>query len=177
MQRDGRKRIHEFENEVAIAGGIDAVDADAVKAELFGNSTSIQSDGGAGDRAGTERAHIHALAAVRQALSIAQKHFDIGEQPVRYQYRLGVLQVRIGGHRRTSCLLSAGEQRIDPVCDLQSQIINTRSHIETQIGGNLLVAASASVQLVPNITNDRDQLLLDKVMHILSFIIVKERGR
>src|SRR5258708_3871939 len=54
------------------------------------------------------------------------------------------------------------------------QLVDRGPHVETQVGGNLLVAAAAAVQLVSDLADARHQLLLDKMMHILSFIVFSQ---
>src|SRR5258708_21385368 len=54
------------------------------------------------------------------------------------------------------------------------QLVNRRPHIQSQVGGNLLVAAAAAVQLVSDLADARHQLLLDKMMHILSFVVLSQ---
>ena len=94
---------------------------------------------------------------------------------MRHQHRLGTPQMRIGGHGGIARLLGPRHQRIQPLRQLQPQIIDTGSHIKAQISGNLLVAAAATVQLVTHVANHHDQLFLDKMMHVLGLIIIEER--
>jgi hypothetical protein len=57
-----------------------------------------------------------------------------------------------------------------------SHLVNRRSHIKPQIGGDLLVAAATAVQFVSNFANQRGQLLLDEVVHVLSFVVSRKSG-
>ena len=46
---------------------------------------------GSGNRARSQRTQIQPLAAIGQAIHVAQKHLDVGQQPMANKHRLGLL--------------------------------------------------------------------------------------
>ena len=66
--------------------------------QLVRNSVAIQRQNRSRHRARAQRTNIQPLAAIVQAIDIAQEHLDVRQQPVRYQHRLGPLQVRVRRH-------------------------------------------------------------------------------
>ena len=118
--------------------------------------------------------NIQPLAAVTQPVRIAQKHFDIGQQPVRNQHRLRALQVGVGGHRCSSSLFCPVEGNAQPLRQIGAYLVDRGAHVETQVGRNLLIAAASAVQLVSRVANQCDQLLFDEVVHVFGFAIVEK---
>ena len=96
---------------------------------------------------------------------------------MRNQHRLCALQMGVGGHGRISRLFCAVEQNAQPIRQIGTNLINGGPHIEAKVGRNLLIAASAAVQLVPGIAHQPDQLLFDKVMHIFRLGIFQKSRR
>ncbi len=84
--------------------------------------------------------------------------------------------MRVGRHGRVSRLLSAVDRDAQPIRKIGAQLVNRGPNIEAEVGRNLFIAAAAAVQLVSRVANQRDQLLLDKVVHVFRFVVV-EKGR
>jgi len=98
MHRKYAKYVYEFENEVAVAGGIDAVGSRSIEAEFLSHGAAIKGQGCSRHRTRTQRTQVQTLAAVSQPSPIAQKHFDVSQQPVPDQHGFGTLQVSVGRH-------------------------------------------------------------------------------
>src|SRR5580700_7422367 len=80
----------------------------------------------------------------------------------------------VGGHCGAAGLFGPiGESRAD-LGQFLPQLINRRPRIKAQVGGDLLVAAAPTVQLVAEVADPRYELLLDEMMHILSIIVLHE---
>ena len=143
-------------------------DRSAIKARSSGQRR-------ARDRARSQRTNIQPLAAIRKPVRIAQKHLDISQQPVSHQHRLRPLQMRVRRHRRIRSLLRAIGDHSAQFGQFVPQLIDRRPHVQPQVGRDLLVAAAAAVQLVSRLPDQRDELLLDEVMNVLRFIVLKKR--
>ena len=68
------------------------------KAPLWVSPGPIERKRCASNRSRSQRAEIQSRRAIQKAIRIAQRHFHIGQQPMRDQNRLGTLQMRIAGH-------------------------------------------------------------------------------
>ena len=64
MRHDKRERRGQLHAEVAVGDGVEAVEADAVEAELRSGGLAVYWVGRPGKGAGTERGEIHALCRV-----------------------------------------------------------------------------------------------------------------
>ncbi len=91
------------------------------------------------------------------------------------QHRLRPLSVRIGWHRRISCFLSSRKECGEPVSKQILKLVDGRTHIKAQIGRDLLIPASPTMEFVTGVANQRDQLFLDKVVNILRLVIGEKR--
>src|SRR5271170_55750 len=96
---------------------------------------------------------------------------------MRDQNRFGRLQMRVSRHGIGACCFGAREQRLDPVRNQILQRIDALANEESQIGSNLFVAAASSMQLVTAGANQCGELLLDKVVDVLSLRIVEKFWR
>ena len=66
---------------------------------------------------------------------------------MRNQHRLGTLQVSVTGHHRVAGGTGLLDQRIGPGGQSILHKADLFAHIETEVGGNLLIAAASGVQL------------------------------
>ncbi len=118
------------------------------EAEFARGDGAVEREGCAGDGAGAERAEVHARAGVGEAGEIALDHADVGEEPVGDQDRLGALQVGVGGHDRFAGCRSARSMRASAQCfEAVERGVDGVAHEEAHVGGDLLVAAAAGVEL------------------------------
>jgi len=72
------------------------------------------------------------------------------------KHRLGALQVRVAGHDGVAGRPCLVEKRTSPGSQAFDHVLNLLAHIEAQVGGNLLVAATAGVQFQTERTNSLD---------------------
>ena len=119
--------------------------------------------------------NVQPLAAVGQAVGVAQKHLDVGQQPVRDQDGFGALQVGVGrAWPRLPPVRRDRAQSLSHSARVRTDLVNGSPNVEPQVGGNLFVAAAAAVQLVSRVADQRDQLLFDEVMHVFGFVVVQK---
>ena len=71
------------------------------------------------------------------------------------QNRLGALRVGVGGHRGAICFLGMQQKDLQPVGEQGLQLIDGGTNVQPQVGGNLLVAAAAAVELVAGVSDQR----------------------
>ena len=57
-----------------------------------------------------------------------------------------------------------------------NDLVDGGTNIEAQIGGNLFISASPTVEFVTRVTNQRDQLFFDEVVNVLGLVIGEERS-
>ena len=97
---------------------------------------------------------------------------------MRDQHRLRPLQMGIGGHGCAPSLFRPVERNAQPFRQIGPYLVDRRPHVKTEVGRDLLIAAAPAVKLVARVSDQRGQLLFDKVMHVLGFAVVqKRRGR
>ena len=105
--------VQERRDEVAVAGGVDAVGDDAREAEPRGERVDVDRVAGAGDRAGAERQLVDSRRArdAKRAMIAAQRR-GVRQEEVRDQHRLRAAQVRVRRHQRVARGLGlVGEHR------------------------------------------------------------------
>ncbi len=110
---------------------------------------AIERKSAAGQRARSERHHVHARAGLPEALVIAREHFEIRQQIVRPQHRLARGADACSRARsRRGYLLRHAEQRCHQA-DQQFQIdVDLLAQPQPDIERHLLIAAAAGVDLV-----------------------------
>ncbi len=86
------------------------------------------------------------------------------------QHRFGALQMGVGGHRRVARGFGLLDQLPAPSPQDEPAIgLHLLPHVQPQVGGNLLVAAAAGVQLQAEIADALHQLQLHKVVNVFRF--------
>ena len=70
-----------------------------------------------------------------------------------YEYGLGGLQVGVGGHGGGAGGVGAIEDGFDPVGQQFLQSVDTGSYEQTEVGGDLFVAAASGVEFVGGVTD------------------------
>ena len=132
---------------------------------------------GSCDRARTQRTDVRALAAISEAVEHRGKTFlHRPEASARLE-----LARRVAGACRQAwrrCRLFLRDQRRRRASrQICSQLIDRGPHVEAQVGGDLLIAAAAAVQLVAGIADQSDQLLLDEVVDVFRLGVVEKLRR
>ena len=94
---------------------------------------------------------------------------------MRNQHGLGSLGVRVGRHRCIARFLSSRKECIEPISEQTLNLVDRRTHIKAQIGRDLFIAASAAVEFVTGVANQRDQLFFNEMVNILRLVIREKR--
>src|ERR1700677_252955 len=110
MKADKRKRIDELECEIAVTRGVDAVRRRPREIEPLCHEWTIQRKRCARYSARSKRTNIHTPAAIGKPVGIANEHLDVSQQPMPYQDRFGMLQMRICGHSGSAGLFRSFRQ-------------------------------------------------------------------
>ena len=167
VQSNKGESLKKFEDKVAVTGCVHGVGRGRGKAQLARGDGAVQCEGCAGNCAGAERAEVEARTAIGEARGIAQNHFNVGEQPVGHVDRLGALQVRVAGHEGVAGVFGELDQRLRPGGQRGDVVVDLRADVEAEVGGDLLVAAAAGVQLETERADALDQRELDEVVNVL----------
>ncbi|MNH21682.1 hypothetical protein D3C79_815020 [compost metagenome] len=101
-----------------------------------------------------------------QAAFIARQHFNIGQTPVGESDRLRALQVGITRHHRILIGFGSFHQRLLQLHDGLMQFADLLFAPQFQIGRDLIVTATAGMQLLAQIADFIDQLLLHPAVNI-----------
>jgi hypothetical protein len=93
------------------------------------------------------------------------------------EHRLGALHVRVAGHHGIAgCFASLLDKRAGPCGESCDDEIDLRADVEAQVGGDLLVAAAAGVELEAERANALDELDLDEVMNVFGGGMIAHRA-
>src|SRR5215469_5400565 len=93
------------------------------------------------------------------------------------QHRLRALHVGVGGHGSIPGLLGAIEEYMQQFRQCGADFVACCPRIQAQVSGDLFVPTAPAMELETNIADKRDQLLLDKMMHVLGFVVLQKFGR
>src|SRR5438270_4709347 len=105
---------------------------------------------------------------------IAQHRPGVGKQPVRPEYRLRSLQMRVRRHRSSSGTFGFLEDDLDKANQVALQVVDCFAYEQAQIGSDLLVAAASGMQLQSNVTGQFGQPALEKMMDVLRLAVLEE---
>ena len=89
MLGDQRQHKREFDDEVAVAGDIEAVGRDAVESQSPGHVVTVDRQRRAGQRRGAEAALVRPPTTVAQPVAVPLKFFAVGQPEVRGQAPAG----------------------------------------------------------------------------------------
>ncbi len=87
---------------------------------------------------------------------------------------LGALEMGVGGYNGIAGGFCLGEKSLGPFGELADQRFDAVADVEAQVGGDLFVAAAASVQLEAEVANGFGEAQLDEVVNVLSLRIVAD---
>jgi len=93
------------------------------------------------------------------------------------QHGFGMLQMGVSGHGCAAGFLRAIAERFADLGQLASQFVDCRARIEAQIGGDLFVAAAATMQFESPLADSSHQLLFDEMMDVFRFFVFHETLR
>ena len=95
-----RAGVLQVEQEVAVGHRVERVGDDTREPELEGGHATVERIARAGQGRGAQRTGIGRVEGVLLAIEIALEHPRIGEQMMRQQHRLRMLQMRVAGKDR-----------------------------------------------------------------------------
>ena len=173
----GRGGGVEFDEEVAVANGVDAVAGDADEAEFLGYGLAIDRVRDTGERTGPKR---QLFAGARHYTGepdgIPVEHLEICEQVVSQEDRLGTLEVGVAWEDSTDVLL--GEVKEDPLEDAEPGIDTADATVldngEAHVGGDLVVAGAGGVEAGAGVADLLAEAHLDVEVDVLEVLAPDE---
>ena len=116
-------------------------------------------------------------AGVEQRLVVAREHFEIREQVVRPQHRLGAAQLRVAGNDGVRVFARHGQQRAQHAGQASCRIgVDLLAQPQAHIERDLFVAAAAGVDLVGELADALLQFADDQGMDVFVGGAVEESG-
>ena len=143
-----RRHVHQLHHVIPVGDRIQAVAGGAGKAHVERQRFAVDGVGGARQRAAAERAGVEALEGILQPGMVPLQHLHIGQRPVGVGDRLGTLQVGITRQYRGLVGTGGGHQPLLQGGDGTEQQLALRLAPELEVGGDLIVARAAGVQLL-----------------------------
>ena len=167
MDHRQRRRGHELDHEVAIRDGVERVRGHTVEAELAGRLLAVERVARAGQRASPQRREVGSSTSVGQPASVALEHLDIGQQVMGQQDRLGRLDV---GRPWQNCLADTLGQADQGTLELEDgdvDPVGRAAQPQPQVGGDLVVARAARMELARERPDPRRQGRLEVEVDVL----------
>jgi hypothetical protein len=168
----------EFDGEVTVAHGVQAVLAHAVHAEGFRHALAVQRVGGAGESGADPSGSTlvrRRTSCMRSASRV--EHLHVGQQVVGKAHGLGHLQVGEAGQDDVHVLLRHLHQRLLQVGQQAADQINLATQPQAHVGGHLVVAAAAGVQALASVTHELRQAGFNIQVHVFEIELPLELGR
>src|SRR5262249_30222951 len=108
------------------------------------------------ERRGAERQDVDALAGVAQSFAVALEFLDVREEVMRREDRLGPLQMGVSRQDQVAIALGSFEER--PLQSEQEAVrrVDGVADPELDVGDDLVVAATARVQLAAEVAEFLD---------------------
>ena len=121
----------------------------------------------AGEGAGAERRDVGPDAGGEQPVDVAGQRPAVGQEVVGQQHGLGPLQVRVAGEVGVAGRLGPGEQRPLEREHRRGHLGQRPLRVEPQVGGDLVVAAAAGVELAAGRAGQLGDAPLDRGVDVL----------
>ena len=170
-------RGEEFDDEIAVADGVERVRRHTVEAEVDCRRLAVERVPGAGERARSEWRDIRASPAVRESPAIALEHLDVGEEVMREEH--GLCRLDVGRTGQNSVVLALGEvdERTLEAEDGDIDLVGRPAQPETQICRDLVVAGASRVELAGHRPHAFGERGLEVEVHVLELGVPLERSR
>ena len=170
-------RVRQIEQKVAVGHGVERVRDDAREAQVGSRHLPIERVRGARERRRAERARVGGATRSNQALEIAREHPRVGQQMMRQQHRLGVLQVRAAGEDDVEVRFGlhherAAQREVGPH-EVGAALLGEQA----RVGGHLVVAAAPRVQSRARIAHALDERAFHRHVDVLVIHIEGEPPR
>src|SRR2546423_7647308 len=111
MHPDHGEIEKKFRDKIAVADRIEAVLTELREAELACDRFAVENDGRPDDRPGAERQHAGPPRAIDDPSMITIERFDVGEEIMAENDRLGALKMGVARHDRGLVPLRQIQQR------------------------------------------------------------------
>ena len=176
MHHQHRQRAAQLHAEVPVGHAVQAVGGDTVHSQRFGDGAAVGGVGGAGERAASQRRHVHPFDGVRDAAQVAQQHHRVRHQLVTERDRLGALQMRIARHDGGAVRFGLRQQRVNQRADFAGERGRFVPQVEPDVERDLVVAAAGGVQPFADVADAARQFGLHEHMNVLRFGIDLQRA-
>ena len=154
-------------DEVAIAHRVERVLEPGREAEILRDTVGVERERRAGERAGAERRDVGPAQGVEQPVDVASECPAVGQQMVGEENGLGPLQMGVAREVGVLRLDGALQQHLLQRDDAAGQLRQCPLHEQPEIGGDLIVAAAAGVQLGAGRSGQLGDPPLDRGVHVL----------
>ena len=138
-------RVEVVEGEVAVGGDVHRVIGDGGEAEVAGDGVTVMREAAAGEGSGAEGHDVGAAAGFGEALVVAGKHLEVGEEVVGPEDGLGAAEVGVAGDDGVGVLFGEVEERGEQGLDQRAGAVAFVAEPEAGIEGDLFVAGTPGV--------------------------------
>ena len=125
---------------------------------------------GAGNRARAERQLVDVVEESLEPGMVSNERRGMSEKEVRGQNRLRPAQMGVGRHQRVARALGARRQNLDDCDDGPLNLRDAPLEVEPEVDRDLFVARPARMEPTTGVANARDELPLDKRVHVFVFL-------
>jgi hypothetical protein len=148
MDHHERACSDEFQGEVAIRYRVETVSSNPFEFQFSRNGFAIDRETCPGQRGGTERENVDALADIAESLAIASNISKYARHQCA-QSTAAPLQVRVTGQHRICVSFGSGDQSPLKTSDRTIDVIDLFAEPQPESGRDLIVATSTGVQFLP----------------------------
>ena len=119
---------------------------------------------------GAQRRHVGLIGRPQKPVAVAQEHLRVRQQVVREQHGLGALQVRVGGNDHLEVSFRGACQGVDQADQVGGHRTGPGTQVQSQVRGDLLVAAAPGVKLGGRPARGLGQQRLHVHVDVLEFL-------
>ena len=172
-----RHRCQHLDHEVPVRDGVERVGRHAVEAELRRGGLAVQRVSRAGQRTGSQGRDVEPAAGIEEAAAIPLEHLDVRQQVMGEQHRLGRLDVGRAGQHGVPLALGEVHQRPLQADDPRDEPVHGPPGPQPEVGGHLVVARAAGVQLAAHAADALGEQRLEVHVDVLEGRIPGDRPR